>query len=47
MLMMADAQKTDYDHDKVGKCGKAKHEDNDVLDLSDPKNIDILKLIAQ
>ena len=47
MLMMADSQKTDYDHENDGKSGKRKTGDNDVLDLSNPKSIDILKRMAQ
>lgn len=47
MLMMADGQRTDYDHEKDSKSSKRKAVDDDVLDLSDPKNIDVLKRMAQ
>ena len=46
-LMMADAQKTDYDRDNDRKVCNGNRQDNDVLDLSDPKNIEILKKMAQ
>lgn len=47
MLTMLDAQRTDYKNDK--KKSKANNRSNDVevLDLSDPKNIEFLKRFAQ
>lgn len=44
LLMMADAQRTDYESSRENK---AKSGDNDVLDLSDPKNIEKLRRMAQ
>ena len=46
-LMMADAQHTDYESGKEQRSGKTEIGDSDVLDLSDPKNIEILKRMAQ
>jgi hypothetical protein len=46
-LMMADAQHTDYESGKEQRSGKTEMGDSDVLDLSDPKNIEILKRMAQ
>lgn len=47
MLMMADAQRTDYESSKDNKGNNKDMGSEDVLDLSDPRNIEKLKRLAQ
>lgn len=47
MLTMLDAQRTDYKSDKKNSNASSKSNDNGVIDLSDAKNIEFLKKLAQ
>lgn len=47
MLTMLDAQRTDYQSDKRKSKTNIKSSDAEVLDLSDPKNVEYLKKFAQ
>lgn len=47
MLMMADAQRTDYDHGKSKGESIMNSRTDDVLDLSDPLNIEKLMRLAR
>lgn len=47
MLTMLDAQRTDYKSDKKNGNASSKSNDNGVIDLSDAKNIEFLKKLAQ
>lgn len=47
MLTMLDAQLTDYQRDNNKSKANGRSNDSEVLDLSDPKNIEYLKKFAQ
>lgn len=47
MLTMLDAQRTDYKNDNKKSNASGRSGATEVLDLSDPKNIEYLKKFAQ
>lgn len=47
MLTVVDAQRTDYHSDKDNGKASVRSNSSEVLDLSDPKNVEFLKKFAQ